>query len=90
MPNKREQCAQPVAEQHRLAEGRLKLVREPRRVEEERPVVGGRPDVERVVGEKRLAIGRQDQTTVVGGAGSGSNHLRRLRGDRIRAPSPGA
>src|SRR6185503_117802 len=78
-----QQCAQAVSEQHRFPECGLKLIGEPGRVEEERPVVGGGTNIERVGGEKLLAVACQDQAPVVSGASSGSSHLRRLCGNRI-------
>ena len=79
----REQRAEPVPEEHRLAEGDVELFRQARRVEEEGPVVGRGADVERILGEKPLTIGREDQTTVVGGARPGTDHFRGLCRDRI-------
>ena len=84
----RQQRAQAVAEQHRPAERDLELVAQPRRVEEERPVVGRRTDVERVAVDEGLAIGGQDQPPIVGGAGAGAHHLGRFVGDRRRVERP--
>jgi hypothetical protein len=61
----------------------LKLVGEPRRVKEERPIIGGRTNIEGVLGEKPRAIAGQNQATVVGGAGPGSYHLHRLGGNGV-------
>ncbi len=61
-----------------LPERDAHLVLQLRGVEEERAVVGGRRDVERVARVERLAVGREDQARVV---------VRRVAG---RFPLPGA
>ena len=81
----REQRAQAVAEEHRPAERHVELIGQPRGVEEERPVVGRRPDVERIGVDELLAVGGPDESRVVRGAGA---RLRpSLAGRRRRSPS---
>src|SRR5205823_1652590 len=60
----------------------LHLVAQPRRVKEERAVVGRRRFVQRVRGEELLAIARQDQTAVVGRARSRALHFDRVLDSR--------
>src|SRR4029079_12070296 len=66
-----------------LAERRLKLVGESRGVEKERPVIGGRTNIERVLGEELLAIAREDQAMVIGGTGPAAYHFRWFGRNRI-------
>ena len=78
--HQREQRAQAVAEQHRTPEGDVELVGELRRMEEERPVVGRRPDVLRIRGIELLAIRREDQSRVVARRGAVNPLVRRAVG----------
>ena len=82
--HQREQCAQPIAEEHRPSKCDLELVGKLGGVKEEWPIVGGRAHVLRVLGVEALAVGSGDQAAVVGGGFHAVGRLCRGHSRRVQ------